>query len=120
MTGTLKIKVVFITLLLLHLVFPAQNEGFTRYTTKEGLLSDEVYNLHQDKQGYIWLFTNYGVLKYNSTEFKPVLKNLPFAESFIYSIYENEAGEKWVANSNAKIYKILNDSAFVVEGTEAV
>src|SRR5690242_13099491 len=95
----------------------AQSESFTRFTTKDGLLSDEIYNLHQDKLGYIWIFTNYGVLKYNSVEFKPVLKNLPFSESFIYSIYENSEGRKWVANSNAKIYEVINDSAFLVKGT---
>lgn len=95
-----------------------QTLSFEQFTTKEGLLSDEVYNLHQDKKGYIWLFTNYGAMKYNGKTFEPVLKNLPFKESFIYSFYENEKGQKWAANSNANIYEIRNDSAFVVKGTE--
>ncbi|PBQ34330.1 hypothetical protein CNR22_21985 [Sphingobacteriaceae bacterium] len=115
-----KIKIFIFLFILQNLITNAQREGFTRYTTREGLLSDEVYNLHQDKSGYIWLFTNYGVLKYNSVEFKPVLKNLPFSESFIYSIYENKNGEKWVANSNAKFYKIINDSAFLVNVPSAI
>lgn len=93
---------------------------FEEYTTKDGLLSDEVYNLHQDTKGYLWLFTNYGAMKYNGKEFSSVLKNLPFQESFIYCIYENEKGQKWVANSNAKIYEIVNDSAFLVKGTESI
>ena len=97
----------------------AQTLKFEQYTTKDGLLSDEVYNLHQDRKGYIWLFTNYGAMKYNGKTFEPVLKNLPFKESFIYSFFENEKGEKWAANSNANIYKIINDSAFIVKGTES-
>lgn len=96
----------------------AQNLKFEQFTTKEGLLSDEVYNLHQDKQGYIWIFTHYGPLKYNGKEFIPVLKNLPFTESIIYAIYENKDGRKWVANSKKNIYEIVRDSAFVVEGTQ--
>jgi len=96
-----------------------QTLKFNRYTTSDGLMSDEVYNLHQDKTGYIWIFTNYGTLKFNGTEFKQVLKNLPFNESFIYSIYENENGRKWIANSNAKLFEIINDSAFTVKGTES-
>ena len=98
----------------------AQNLRFENFTTKDGLLSDEVYNIHQDRKGYIWLFTNYGAMKYNGKAFEMVLKNLPFNESFIYSYYENEKGHKWVANSNAKIYEIINDSAYIVKGTESI
>jgi hypothetical protein len=96
----------------------AQSLKFEQFTTKDGLLSDEVYNLHQDKKGYVWLFTHYGPMKYNGHEFVPVLKNLPFKESIIYAIYENEQGRKWIANSNKNIYEIINDSAFAVEGTQ--
>ncbi|MBL7936875.1 MAG: hypothetical protein JNM51_13805, partial [Bacteroidia bacterium] len=98
----------------------AQSLYFEQFTTKDGLLSDEVYNLHQDKQGYLWLFTNYGAMKYNGKTFEPVLKNLSLKESFIYSFFENKKGDKWAANSNAKIFRIINDSAFVVEGTESI
>ncbi|MDI1356502.1 MAG: histidine kinase [bacterium] len=98
----------------------SQAPDFTNFGTKEGLLSDEVYNLFQDHQGYIWIFSKYGTLKYNGTGFKPVLINLPFKDSFIFSIYENQDGKKWVANSNAKIYEVRNDSAFIIKGIESV
>lgn len=93
-----------------------QTISFDNYTTKDGVLSNDVYNLHQDAKGYIWLFTNYGAMKYNGKSFEPVLKNLPFKESFIYCIYENENGRKWVANANSNIYEIRNDSAIIVKG----
>ncbi len=96
----------------------AQHLKFEQFTSKDGLLSDGVYNLHQDKKGYIWLFTHYGAMKYSGSEFIPVLKNLPFKESIIYAIYENAEGRKWIANSNKNIYEVINDSAFVVEGTQ--
>ncbi|MES2761544.1 MAG: histidine kinase [Bacteroidota bacterium] len=68
----------------------------------------------------MWFFTNYGTMKYNGKEFRQVLKNLPFKESFIYSYYENDNGQIWVANSNAKIYEVKNDSAFLIKGTEEI
>jgi hypothetical protein len=98
----------------------SQTLAFDRYTTKDGLLSEDAYNLHQDKQGYLWVFSQFGTLKYNGSNFKPVLKNLPFKESFIYSIYENDKGQKWIANSNARIYQVKNDSAFEIKGIEEV
>src|SRR6187399_1002482 len=91
----------------------SQSVRFENLSSGNGLLSDEVYNMHQDKQGYLWMFTNNGAVKYNGSKFKPVLVNLPYKEGFIYSIYENERGEKWVANSNAQIYKVRNDSAIL-------
>lgn len=98
----------------------SQQLNFEKFTAKDGLLSNEVYNLHQDKQGYIWLFTNYGAMKYNGKEFKQVLVNLPIKESFIYCIYENSKGQKWIANSNANVYEIRNDSAIQVKGIEKI
>jgi hypothetical protein len=108
--------------ILLHLLFSLKGQElkFENITTKDGLLSDDVYNLHQDRQGYIWLFTNYGAMKYNGTSFKPVLQNLKFEEAFIYCIYENEKGEKWVANSQARIFRVINDSAFAIQGFDSV
>jgi len=100
--------------------YNSQTLDFERYTTKDGLLSDEVYNLHQDKAGYLWVFSKFGTVKFNGTKFKRVLTNLSFKESFIYCIYENKRGQKWVANSNAKIFEIKNDSAFLVVGIEDV
>jgi sugar lactone lactonase YvrE len=97
---------------------PAQEITFKNLTTKDGLLSNEVYNMHQDKKGYIWLFTNNGVQKYNGREFQQVLSNLPYRESFIYCAYERKDGRLWVANANGKIYEVIRDSAFQVPGTE--
>lgn len=116
-----KIKQFYVIIFLIfYFLTNAQNLKFDNYTSKDGLISDEVYNLYQDQKGYIWLFTSYGTMKYNGKKFEQVLKNLPFNESFIYSFYENKNGEKWAANSNAKIFQIRNDSAFVVNGTENI
>jgi ligand-binding sensor domain-containing protein len=118
--GSLLVRPAFLSLLAVQLAFclSAQTFDTRNYTVKDGLISEDVYNLFQDKQGYLWIFSDYGTLKYNGSGFIPVLKNLPFKESFIYCIYENKKGQKWVANSNARIYEVRNDSAFLIEGIE--
>ncbi len=98
----------------------SQKLEFDNYTSKHGLISDDVYKIFQDHKGYIWLFTDYGAMKYNGKKFEQTLKNIPFKESFIYSFYENDKGQLWVANSNAKIYEVRNDSAFLIKGTEII
>ncbi len=98
----------------------AQKIKFDNYTSKDGLISDDVYKIFQDQKGYLWLFTDYGVMKYNGKKFEQTLKNLPFNESFVYSYFQNKKGQIWIANSNAKIYEVRNDSAFIVKGIEAI
>jgi hypothetical protein len=109
-------------MMLLSMCNPAsgQNLKFDNYTSKDGLVSDDVYKMFQDKKGYMWFFTKYGTMKYNGKTFEQVLKNLPFGESFVYSYYENDKGHIWIANSNAKIYEVKNDSAFIIVGTETL
>jgi ligand-binding sensor domain-containing protein len=100
-----------------HIV-SAQKLKFEQLSTKEGLPGTEVYNLYQDKKGYVWAFTEYGIVKHNGIEFIPVCKNLPLNESAIYTITENLKGEIYFANSRANIYSIKNDSAFLIKGME--
>ena len=113
-------RIIFTFLIFYIFNISAQSLKFEKYSTRDGLLSENIYNLHEDNKGYLWLFTDNGVQRYDGKEFERVLKNLPYEESFMYSIFENSSGDKWVANSKSKIYRILNDSAFVVEGTEKI
>jgi len=76
----------------------------------------EVYNLFQDRDGYVWVFTEYGIVKHNGSEFIPVCRNLPLKESAVYSVAESKSGGFYIANSKATIYQIQNDKAFRVDG----
>jgi hypothetical protein len=111
---------VLLLLGLLSLTSKAQRLKFDNYTTADGLPSDDVYKIHEDRKGYLWLFTNYGAVKYNGTAFRPVLRNLRATDAFIYSVFENAEGEMWVANSKAEIFRVRNDSAFRIEGIDSL
>lgn len=85
---------------------------------KQGLPAMEVYNLFQDKDGYIWIFTEYGIVKHNGSGFIPVCRNIPLKESAIYAVAESKSGALYIANSKAKFYRIHQDQAFQVKGLE--
>lgn len=113
----------FISLIYFNLLafeFRGQNLEFTNYTTKDGLISNEVYNLFQDQEGYVWFFFKYGTEKYNGTIFKPIFKNLPIQESFMFSVYQDNSKKIYLANSKAKLYEVRNDSALRIFGTESI
>jgi ligand-binding sensor domain-containing protein len=96
----------------------AQNLMFVQLGIGQGLPASEVYNLFQDNQGYVWAFTEYGMVKHNGTRFTPACKNLPFDESIIYTVRRSPRGDMYVANSRSHIYLIKNDSAFMIRGIE--
>ncbi len=47
-------------------------EGYAdvNFTVKQGLPSNEIYNVVQDNEGFLWLGTDRGVVRYNYHEFK--------------------------------------------------
>jgi hypothetical protein len=91
---------------------------FQNLGVKQGLPAMEVYNLFQDHDGYVWVFTEYGMVKHNGSTFVPTCRNLPLKESVVYSVATSRLGEMYISNSKAKIYKIRNDKAFLVKGLE--
>ena len=61
-----------ITLVLLLVWSPfceGQTPVFKNYTTENGLPSSEVYFTLQDSQGYIWISTDRGVVRFDGYEF---------------------------------------------------
>lgn len=48
----------------------AQEPIYKHYGVDEGLPSSQVYDIYQDKQGYIWFATDKGLSRYNGYEFE--------------------------------------------------
>jgi ligand-binding sensor domain-containing protein len=99
----------------------AQSIQYRNFTSKDGLISNQVYNLFQDDLGHIWIFSKYGTVKFNGDKFIPVLKNLPLREAFMFSHFQNPNNHQIiVANSRANVYKIENDEAIRIKGFENI
>lgn len=112
------LKKIALHCLLFFAVLPVLNSQqlvFRNLSIEDGVPAMEVYHLFQDQKGYVWVFTEYGIVKHNGTTFNPVCTNIQFNESIAYSVTELE-GIMYFANSKAQIYQIRNDSAFLVLG----
>ena len=73
-----------------------------------GLPSDIVYNLSQDNNGYIWLATQEGLVKYDGFQFKVFRSN--FQTSAAGSeIKHDKYGRVWYENFDGFIYYVEND-----------
>lgn len=98
----------------------AQKLRFTQIGIRQGLPASEVYNLHQDNNGYVWAFTQYGIAKHNGQKFVPACSNIPFDDKVVFAVTQSPQGEMFFANSKAHLYRVHNDSAFLLPGTDSI
>lgn len=73
-----------------------QQHNYRHYTVRDGLASTVVYDVHQDKLGYIWLATMEGVVRFDGYRFEvfTVADGLPSNE--VLGLWEDKPGRIWM------------------------
>ncbi|MBC7904080.1 MAG: hypothetical protein H7Y27_11685, partial [Gemmatimonadaceae bacterium] len=75
---------------------------FSHLTTENGLTDGTVKAITQDKYGYIWLATQYGLCRYNGYEVKKFFHNRndsgSIAGNFSWSLLTDHSGNVWIGN----------------------
>ena len=113
-------RIIFFSICIVYFLTGAagQDLNFEQFTSRDGLPATECYKIIQDKQGYVWAFTEFGIVKHNGMQFIPVCTNIPFKDQNAYAVFQTQEGEIYFANSFCKIFKIRNDSAFSIKAIE--
>ncbi|WP_172824395.1 sensor histidine kinase [Polaribacter sp. KT25b] len=104
----------------------AQQNNLQLFTVDDGLPSNIIFDIHQDKTGYLWIATEKGLVKFDGDDFTQINKqkttNLTTKNNTIYAGLENglliKEHSKEVFLASKKVLKtfIFNDIIFV--GTE--
>ncbi len=97
----------------------SQQLVFKNIRSESGIPASEVYHVIQDSKGYVWVFTEHGIVKHNGSTFISACTNIPLSERVAYAITEFE-GKLFFVNSKAKVYQIENDKAEKVSGLETI
>lgn len=79
---------------------------FRNYTTTQGLPSNEVFAIEQDRQGYIWFGTNNGVCRYNGYTFErfPDTLQTNYASVLTENLMEDACGRMWWADFRGRLF----------------
>ena len=86
-------------LLLLHQPARAQQVFLRQFGPTEGLRAPFIYALAQDRQGYLWLGTGDGLVRYDGSRFVAFTQKDGLAEDFVVSLREDPAtGALWVGH----------------------
>lgn len=83
-----------------HGVFKFSAQGLTQYTQKDGLLSNNVWALLQDKQDNIWVASNQGVSKFKDTTVIHFSQKEGLSDHTIRSLFEDSQGNIWFGTYN--------------------
>ena len=109
-------KYLHIILLFSYAIVLAQEP--TRFTTKQGLPSNHIYDIQEDVNGFMWFATNRGLVKYDGEKFKTftIKDGLPNNDTWLL---ETDYQDKlWYFSKSKYQGYIKNDSIykFPVEG----
>ncbi len=85
----------------------AQNISFKHFTTANGLSNNKIYDIIQDKAGFIWLATDDGLNRFDGYNFK-VYRNIPkdstsISSNNIWRLYEDEEGILWIGTKSGEL-----------------
>lgn len=93
----------------------AQTNNLHQYTIDEGLASNSVYGTMQDREGYIWIFTEDGISKFDGYTFKNFYEGLPRYD--VWDLKEDSKGRLWVHTVHNRLVYIYQDSIHEVKNS---
>lgn len=95
----------------------AQDPVSWHLTTKDGLPSNEIYEIVQDKQGYIWIGTDGGLCKYDGQSLS-YYSNKKQKGKAVSHFQEDSQGRLWLQSFEGELLFIENDSLHYFEPLE--
>lgn len=103
-----KILVIAILLFTSGLVPHAQQLNIRKYTIEDGLVNNDVLNIYQDSQGFIWLCTRGGLSRYDGSRFTNYTLNNGLTNDMINDIYEI-APQQFIVAQNVNGPRLLKN-----------
>ncbi len=74
------------------------------YTTKDGLPSSQIYQTHQDKEGFMWFVSDNGISRFDGNQFKNFTFSTGICVRSIFGIFEEEDKRRlWFYSYSGKL-----------------
>lgn len=92
----------------------AQNVTPINYNDENGLPSNLVYSIIQDRLGYIWMATEKGVVKYDGYDIRVFTTKDGLPSDDIWNISEDNLGNKWLHTNYSKVLGFIKGNKYKV------
>jgi len=86
-------------------VYRYDGKSFTNFTTKDGLSSNDVSAIIEDRKGNILLGTKSGICKYDGEKFSKYFESDSLSKLEITSLLEDIKGNIWLGTMNSGVYR---------------
>jgi len=115
-------QIIFTFLALLSIIVQssqAQKLPFKNYSTKDGLVHNEVHCIYQDSQGYLWIGTIEGISRFDGATFTNYIlegdSSYAMPTTFVNAFLEDRQGNLWIGlNLDGGVSKFnLSNRSFV-------
>ncbi len=112
-------KLFYIVLFIcLYATVGAQQYNYVQYTEKDGLAGSTVYDMCQDKDGFIWFATESGLSRYDGTRFVNFTTKDGLPDNEVLKIFADSRGRVWIVTFKnelnyyykGKVYNKLQDT----------
>jgi ligand-binding sensor domain-containing protein/serine phosphatase RsbU (regulator of sigma subunit) len=96
-------KAILGLLLIVHVVAFGQSFDFKSFDSDMGLPQNFVYCLSQDNNGYLWIGTGEGLVRYDGINFITYTQSDSLASDFVHSLFIDKNGMLWVGHGNGTL-----------------
>jgi len=89
-------------------IYRYDGETFTNFTKEDGISSNNIWCVFEDKNGYILFGSDSGVHRYNPSaggkSFTNLTENSGLRNTSIWNFYEDKHGKLWIATGDSGVY----------------
>ncbi|MCB0429859.1 MAG: histidine kinase [Flavobacteriales bacterium] len=87
-----------------------QELAFRHYGTKDGLPSAEVYDILQDRQGFMWFATDMGVARFDGYTFEVFTTDNGLPDNTVFKMYLDSHNRIWFGCYNQRLCYFENEA----------
>ncbi|MDB4273264.1 hypothetical protein N9873_03435, partial [Akkermansiaceae bacterium] len=100
-----------------------QSKWFYRaWQTEDGLPDNSVSTISQSPDGYLWIGTNGGVIRFNGSEFHPLplRENANLPSQQVHTMLVDRAGRLWLGMERGPLVRIKKDSSHLFNASNGL
>ncbi len=86
--------------------------SYSNYSTSDGLPSNNVYSITTDNDGFLWMGTDVGVIKFDGRKFKIFSVEDGIPSNDVYQLFCDKQNRIWISSFKSDVVYIKNNEVF--------
>ena len=103
-----------------NLVLRSQTLPYVHWTVDKGLPSNEAYHVYQDRRGYIWICTDFGLMRYDGQQIKIFSSEDGLLHNTVFRVWEDYQGRLWITGLDGGLCYLWREKIYAWSGNEVL